>query len=741
MGNYSKEKICIALIIIEILIMIFLVYQASYGELYRESFGEDGDIPSSEQPIALESGSYEITLLYRTRLEGVSCQPMADQAVGMIPVGEALLPSYRTEQSFEVRLHQATERFYLEYSCADPEVEEEFVEVAGVTIQETRQSARARCLIAAFCFAVLDFILIYGWIRSGKSLETERRNVLFLLCATWIIASMPLLVNYMIRGFDFNFHMMRIEGLAKGIMEGQIPVRIQSGWLNDYGYAVSVMYGDILLYLPAFLRIGGFTLQAAYKVYVMAIAAVTVATAYICAKRIGGSMWLGVLGSMMYTLSVYRMVNVYTRAAVGEYTAMAFLPLVFLGLYLLLHTEEKRRAFLCLLAGYTLILQSHLLTFEMTVVFSGIYCLLHFHTFMKKLPLLVGTALLTILLNLGFLVPFADYMLTQSLWIRGGVADNMQGHGLFLPQLFQIFGNTLQGSYNVSDGIKSDLWLGPGIAVTLIVILFAWEYLVYRRQLKKRMSSRQWGEQCRLFGMLVLALWMSTYVFPWRAIGKLPLIGTYIVSYQFAWRFLAIVSVLAMALGVHVFQNMDVLFSKQAASWIKIVMGALITVQALVFVNVRMIESDASIVVDTSGINSVTAISGGEYLVQGMVRDHVTEAEVTAGDGVLIERTTRNGNRFVVACENTSKTEQWLSVPLFAYKGYRARDLGTGDELSVTMDPNGAVQVHLPVGYVGECMVYFRPRISWQMGVVISVLTFIGIILYMTKARTGRKYS
>lgn len=47
MGRSSKQKICIAMVVIEILVMFFLIYQTSYGELYGESFGADGRDVSS----------------------------------------------------------------------------------------------------------------------------------------------------------------------------------------------------------------------------------------------------------------------------------------------------------------------------------------------------------------------------------------------------------------------------------------------------------------------------------------------------------------------------------------------------------------------------------------------------------------------------------------------------------------------------------------------------------------------
>ena len=97
------------------------------------------------------------------------------------------------------------------------------------------------------------------------------KNIKYAVCYLVIIlmASIPLFNNYLIRGHDIYFHLMRIEGLAQGLGAGEFPVRIQPAWYDGYGYAVSVFYSDLFLYPAALLRLLGISLQDAYKVYVV----------------------------------------------------------------------------------------------------------------------------------------------------------------------------------------------------------------------------------------------------------------------------------------------------------------------------------------------------------------------------------------------------------------------------------------------------------------------------------------
>lgn len=65
----------------------------------------------------------------------------------------------------------------------------------------------------------------------------------------------------------------------------------------------------------------------------MAINILTAMIAYFCAKDYSKSRHIGFFGAILYTLAPYRLTCVFVRGAVGEYTAMAFIPLVFYGLY------------------------------------------------------------------------------------------------------------------------------------------------------------------------------------------------------------------------------------------------------------------------------------------------------------------------------------------------------------------------------------------------------------------------
>ena len=50
-----------------------------------------------------------------------------------------------------------------------------------------------------------------------------------------------------------------------------------------------------------------------------------------------------ILSSLAYLFSLYHLTDIYIRGALGEVTAMAFLPLIVSGMYLIFDQKETQR--------------------------------------------------------------------------------------------------------------------------------------------------------------------------------------------------------------------------------------------------------------------------------------------------------------------------------------------------------------------------------------------------------------
>ena len=87
---------------------------------------------------------------------------------------------------------------------------------------------------------------------------------------------------------------------------------------------------------------------------------------YLLAREFWGELG-GVISGLFYTYAPYHAIDVYVRGAVGEFWAMAFLPLVFYGLYKLF--REKWWGVIVAALGFGGVILSHNLTAMMAMPF------------------------------------------------------------------------------------------------------------------------------------------------------------------------------------------------------------------------------------------------------------------------------------------------------------------------------------------------------------------------------------
>lgn len=735
--KWKRQWLWVGLIfVIETLLFGVAVNRCVSKERYYRSYQEITGVPVDEVGVPLPRGNYQITVYYVTQEHGVYCQMSAETSHGLYYGEEVSLPMEQNQKTVEFDLCETTDRFSMKLGShlqANPGIR-----IKSVTVQETRRMDTRNCFLLLCLFVLADLLLIAGKKRILEHFDSEQKQIFFGLILIAFFASIPLFVNYLIGEQDLSFHLMRIEGIAEGLAAGNFPVRIQGNWLNGYGYPVSVLYGDLLLYFPAALRLVGFTLQDAYKIYIFFINVITAVTAYYAVRHMTENRKIALVGAGLYTLSIYRILNIYQRSAVGEYSAMAYFPLVFVGLHLLFCEDQTKRkkGVPCLVIGYTAILQSHCLSFEMIIIFSVVYILIHPKRFWKNILLFIGTGIVSVLLNLSFLVPFADYMLNQDMAVESSrFGQIMQEQGIFVAQLFQIF--TYGGKYSqpLYAGIREDMPLTVGLPLMLVLLLFLWEVLFYGRQLKTENGDYHWREQLGLAIMMVFSLVMSCWFFPWEAIEEIPVIGKSLTIFQFAWRFLAVGAVTGALLGGYVIRNLGYIAS---AEWKKIVVAGLSFLTLLGSVQMMsnlMTMSEAKTVTGTDGINSIEVIINGEYLPKETDKYRLVDNQFYPGEGVELYGVRKDNDRYILSVANTSRRESQILVPYLAYKGYVAIDCQSQTQMEIQKGEDAIIEVILPAGYQGDIEVYFREPVTWRAAEVVSLLTLLILIVVMVGKR------
>ena len=529
-------------------------------------------------------------------------------------------------------------------------------------------------------FAVYDFYLFHK--QECRIYKKE----IFLSFVILFMISLPLFMTGINNNSDdLEFHLNRIEGIYQGLKSGMFPVKIHPFWNNGAGYATGVMYGDTLLYIPAVLRMG-FDIDTAYKAYVLLINALTVAAAMYSFYHIFRERKAAVLCTFLYSGAAYRMTNIYKRAAVGEYTAMVFFPVISLALYRIYETEckdkqENKRIILWIAISMSMIIQSHILSTEMTVFCMLAVCIIFIRKTLKKDVLLVyiQSIILTAMLSLFFLVPFLDYFQNVPMKAQNSMVENTYSDisfwGLEFGDLFSFFPN---GFINVSKPYLPN-HLNPGL-ILMATLFAAWYYFMVHSMVKREKV---------LFFFSIGLLIITTKLFPWEFVGSRTHFGYLFTQVQFPWRYLGFADISLTLLFGELFTRHESVLEIDKGTLAATVLAVSALLAAL-YASAYFEYGITQRYTDPEELHS-EHVSRGEYLMVGgqdilsVSGDTDIGTDAVTGENADIFNVVRNGLRFDITCR-TMGEGALIHLPVFYYKGFGAVDLLTGQKLQVGAD-------------------------------------------------------
>lgn len=620
-------------------------------------------------------------------------------------------------------------------------VDGDYLLVRSIRITSAAVGTRNFVFKVAALLLLADLLLALYALRDRFFADAERNmqwKVLLLLVG---FCSLPLAVNYLFdNAFDLGFHLTRIESIKDGLLNGVFPVKVPTLWMNGYGYASSVFYGDLLLYIPAVLRIFGISVLASYYCYVFLIHVLTVGISFHCFSRMSDR-WTGLLCAALYSLNLYRLHCVYTRAAVGEYTAVAFMPLVLYGLWKVYKlpedSKEHKNSWITITIGCSGIFLSHMISTEMTALFVLIAVVILWKKTIRKknLFVLLKAAAATVLVNLWFLLPFLDYMANGTYAINSMERYEpylLEDKGGYLVQLFMTDYEAMELSGAIGNrGAAGSMPMTVGNAMMLILI--GWFLVCVWNKARDRAERKE--EYLAVF-LSVLCLFMTRYMFPYTWFArKIPLLQFPVHSLQYQWRFLAIAAVLLLWLLCMMMKKEWIERKKKV--FFAGLLAFLAVSQGITFISKLMndatairIYQEAGIDTDNIGFGEYIPVVGdaAEFTVSSYQEEYREELAYDA-KSVTVEEWHREKGDIFVSLQNASQEMQQVEVPFLLYKGYRAVTDG-GEELPVSPGNFARVSVSVPAGYAGTIQVGFREPWYWRVSEVISLLTVICIVLY-----------
>ncbi|MGN1148705.1 MAG: hypothetical protein ACI4TB_09800 [Lachnospiraceae bacterium] len=726
-----KNKPFLICLLVELLLLLSCVGVMTFREnaVYTygpETFKEDGAGSLLSEKILLPPGIYRVVLQYECdgNMQDFCNVLETEKDAGNLLCSGEHLSNGRGYTDFDLWIKAADTGAVVQISRGGDNLV-----INGLSIYQTdRDMTKAIFLLLVFS-VILDTLLLVK--AKGGFGCIAGKGVLFIIA----VSSIPTLVNYAYPGSDVTYHLLRIGNLKDGLLSGQFPVRIDPSWLWGHGYANSICYGELLFYIPAFLRLIGFTLQGSYLIFLFVLNVGTCLVSYFSFKKIFQDARMGLLCSMLYTLSIYRLYKMYSWGALGEVQAMVFLPIILCAVYGIFAEETDaegyKKKWIPLAVGFSGIVQCHILTCEMTVFFLAVACIILWKRLFRKETLLVFIkgVLGTCALSAWFVVPFLDYYLHVDMTIHHVSARTIQEVGLYPANLLFAFFHRGSSRNFAENGMQNMEALGVGITMTvaalLLLVLWFWGYLG-KKEKKNRLVGA--GKLSAILGILAMA--MSLAVFPWTQIQFLNKVTESLVSsIQYPNRFLMIATILlTFVAGVAVCAIRGA-FGKKQAKGAYAGFAVMAVVTALFYISSIVSDAGELYLYDEKGMGT-GYLSGAEYLRYGVDQSLLSYHGPGAGEGVEIESYEKEWLDIDMTLHNSSASESYVEVPLQSYKGYVATVTETGEKLTVSDGSNFDLRITVPAGFTGEIQIRFVPPWYWRLSELVSAIALILLIAY-----------
>ena len=538
------------------------------------------------------------------------------------------------------------------------------------------------------------------FVSKAKEIFTGREGFWPIFIISVLIACMPLVTSNCIVGHDSIYHLLRIESLKKGIEAGLPFLRVNMLFFGGEGYASSLFYPDTLLYLPALLRVAGVSVNMSYHLFIAFTVVACFISSYLCIKEITKDRLPALVTAVVFSLCQYHMDDIYTRSAVGEYTAFIFVPLVILGIWDFMYNDCKRPYILG--AGMIGVILCHTLTtmFCIGLCMCGfVLRIKHMIKNPKIIMKLVFTAIAVVLMTAFYWMPVAEQLGAQTLKVTEELYDLNYEKLTF----FHIFNNEFS-----CFGIAPILLLLSAICIR------------HEKQLVR------FADMCAVLG--ILFCFATTGLFPWGRFAR------YLKFIQFPWRLNVIASpLIAFAVGIYVteFVRESASDEKRARKIAATVVLALMVFSAVA--NIQRIDvhyySYSDDYFDYAPFT--TEVIGGEWLpvtVNNRSR-LVNDAYVAYSDDDSKLEVTRDKNTLEVI--NLTGNEKYIDVPFIYYKGYAATSDGQRIEVANESGENGRVRIY-PNG-AKSVKVYYNGTIIQNISTALSVVTWLIIAAWLAR--------
>ena len=514
-------------------------------------------------------------------------------------------------------------------------------------------------------------------------------------------------------------HIARAMGTAYAMKNGVFMGNVIPSFFNGFGYSWNLFYGPLT---PFMIIIGKFvcgSYAGGYSLFGFISMFLSGITMFILLDNLNEKKTVSFVGAFMYMAAPYHLTDLYTRNAVGEFLAFAFIPLVALGLYNIFNNKSNHYY---LIVGTCGLILTHNLTTLIVAMIAVLYVIVHIKELKDTyvIKAILFDMLFTLLITSFFWVPLleakfsADYAVYSENMITS--YERVSSNALSFKQLF----STQNGAYCFEIGID-------------LILIMCVSFLA-RKHIKVNRKDYYFSIVVSL-----LALWATTKYFPWKYVPHV----FYMI--QFPWRLLQIVVFFFVIVGT---RNLDLLLKKFNYGDVAILscVATLIMLSTSVYRTLDpMTELDYNNLGISTGreIEIIAGMGQTEYLPFKTFKNKFRILEANKeirfmGDteGAIIKEQKQGEGDVLYTANIYVKDKAKFELPFTYYPGYELRIDGVVNNHFFETD-NGLLGVEIEGTEDNSTLeLRYKGSKAQKATLVISILSLIILPIYIKKKKT-----
>lgn len=566
--------------------------------------------------------------------------------------------------------------------------------------------------------------------RFKKIIEEVKKNKFIhyiLIIIIGIIVTVPFFWMQIYNTDDGKFHLLRMIGMNNAFRYSSFPFLVFPFFCNDWGYSMTAFYPPIVTFIPYILGIVCGTFASGLKLFAGLTTVLSGIFMYNFINEVTKKKGIALLSGILYMIFPYRFEDTINRYAIGEFTAFVFIPIVFQGMYNLLHGDKKKHYYITI--GATGLLLTHTISTVFTAMFCAIYLLINLKqlTDNDRLKKLGINTIFTVLLTTLFWLPMLEFMSKEDYTIFN--ADLMKTSAKYVEtktiEPWQFLKNKEE---------KNPVSFIVGIP---FISMFFIGILVYEKIDKK---YKRFYIISLIFGLF--AMFMCTKYFPWKYMPD------FFCTIQYPWRMLGFATFFLIPIcAINVFN----LINPIKKEWIRnslylllAIMLAIFTILELNDYKVANMDSDAKYEekirkdpkINYFSINRDYLPEASLYQQSGYLKYRDNTTHVILGNAEITNEK-KNALHMELELKNVSQGTE-LELPFFFYPGYTVKLQYDNKEVEIetTSSEYGFLKITIPEN-IKECniTVDYTATTLDKVSYIFSGISLILFVIYIGRFR------